>query len=695
MRRLFLSLSSVFVLIGGWGCKARPPESNSRIKGLSPDWAAEQAEREKAIDQYKARRPESWDWFFDRPVGFNGVPLVLLRAMIEYFPDVWKPEGNLDALGFPPRPGDYKKDGTLRDVRERQGLPYGFSFASSPYETNPKLQTLNVFFPCGGCHMGRVIVDGKVKYIPGGPNTEVEPQGYPVFLKNTAKKFVFNFSPDPKKSLPDAARLSAFYSYLVKLRDDLLAGKIKANFFFGGLVYEKKTYNGKLLDETYYKELALAELDKVLVQESYFELMKRFASGLVKVDIMYEKLARTLNYVEKNGKKPPPLNLPKPGQMDPWGIVQGNIALNAVRPTASGQIPWLAFVDKFYAGRPQHDLFFAGNNETDPKVRYLTAVKSIVGNVGGLIDGVEQTPEQTGQDIATAAKWYSNVPSNIDIRPIWMAKDQYWANWDGNQAASARTLASGVSAVGDPRQVDVNLHSAMNPFTDDLPATPYPFDVNLELAKEGKAIFDSKCESCHTNQQKKVFNIGTDENRLLSVGPKARAALVALTQEACFRDMQEYAGKTRRIDDFDVPNGWCASKDSSGKDRDLYVDIDIATKTREDGAKPLGYKAGPLHGLWALAPYLHNGSVPTLWHMLQPTENRPKTFHRGNINYDTKNVGFVWDSPATKDKYPAGELVHSALFDTSLNGNGNDGHQFGVNLPDEKKWALIEYLKTL
>jgi hypothetical protein len=96
-----------------------------------------------------------------------------------------------------------------------------------------------------------------------------------------------------------------------------------------------------------------------------------------------------------------------------------------------------------------------------------------------------------------------------------------------------------------------------------------------------------------------------------------------------------------------------------------------------------GYANQPLDGIWLRGPYLHNGSVPTLHHLLLPAKDRPKTFWRGNDLYDWRNVGFVHDDRAFFE------------FDTSLRGNGNQGHEYGTTLPEDQRKALLEYLKTL
>lgn len=105
------------------------------------------------------------------------------------------------------------------------------------------------------------------------------------------------------------------------------------------------------------------------------------------------------------------------------------------------------------------------------------------------------------------------------------------------------------------------------------------------------------------------------------------------------------------------------------------------------------YKARPLNGIWATAPYLHNGSVPNLWELLQTPQDRLKYFCVGDGEYDPKNGGYL--TYVTDRHKPPVCTGRSFLFDTTRRGNLNTGHTFGVELPSHQKWQLIEYLKTL
>ena len=94
-----------------------------------------------------------------------------------------------------------------------------------------------------------------------------------------------------------------------------------------------------------------------------------------------------------------------------------------------------------------------------------------------------------------------------------------------------------------------------------------------------------------------------------------------------------------------------------------------------------GYANTPLDGIWARAPYIHNGSVPTLDALLSPPDQRPKSFLRGCRDYDPVKVGY--------------RCTKGAPFNTQLPGNGNGGHEWGTRLNGADKAALLAYLRSL
>jgi hypothetical protein len=98
----------------------------------------------------------------------------------------------------------------------------------------------------------------------------------------------------------------------------------------------------------------------------------------------------------------------------------------------------------------------------------------------------------------------------------------------------------------------------------------------------------------------------------------------------------------------------------------------------------LAYKARPLDGIWATAPFLHNGSVPSLYELLLPEGQRSRTFYVGSRQFDPIQVG-----------YKSHGAQRAFLFDTTVPGNSNAGHDYGTDLTDEERWDLVEFLKTL
>lgn len=112
------------------------------------------------------------------------------------------------------------------------------------------------------------------------------------------------------------------------------------------------------------------------------------------------------------------------------------------------------------------------------------------------------------------------------------------------------------------------------------------------------------------------------------------------------------------------------------------------------------YKPRPLAGIWATAPFLHNGSVPTIYDLLSPVAERPKTFRVGSREYDPVKAGLA---------QPASGFW---VFDTSKDGNHNTGHEFNVGyrpwkegdppahgligplLTPDERLAIIEHLKV-
>ncbi|WP_017668995.1 di-heme-cytochrome C peroxidase [Sandarakinorhabdus sp. AAP62] len=111
----------------------------------------------------------------------------------------------------------------------------------------------------------------------------------------------------------------------------------------------------------------------------------------------------------------------------------------------------------------------------------------------------------------------------------------------------------------------------------------------------------------------------------------------------------------------------------------------------DEDRQALAYKARPLNGIWATAPYLHNGSVKSLFEILLPPGQRTASFWVGNPELDTREVGFVNQPSATGSWFrvrdASGKPIH---------GNSNAGHDYGnASMTDAERWALVAFMKTL
>lgn len=611
-------------------------------------WAAERALREQHQADYlndttvrrsKTDAPDrvpwynnrlGYEWFADYPLGVNGVPFVLLRAVIEVFPEIWKGHGSLGDLGMAPHPDDYDPaTGKLLPADQRHPLPYGMVMAEDPSVPEDQ-RTDNVFFSCAACHTTRVYVDGRVRHYVGGPNTEFESQAYAGLLNKTGKALMKPDSPGIDPTQVDPAQVAKIMGFLKTKADTDPA------WFYGGRTLaerEAKALRAKT-------QAALLANPKAVVAA--------LVGPAIKTEFMYIKLASQF-YTEKDGQMAPGLFGPRPGRSDAFGISSTLVALHAAGVAGGAIAPKNSFLNRL----PDDHPFFQGLPELPREQKLVLAGKKL---------------------FADASTWMPHDPGASDIKALWYSRDHVLANWDANQGAEARVIASGVSSVGDPAKVDVRIHESMNPFIDGLPPPPYPFAVDLKVAETGKPLFEAKCASCHKPNNSRVYNVGTDMNRARQISATARLGLLELTREACELYI-DHGG-----------SDWCRPKRGSR----ALDDEDYFVSPRE---KP-GYKADVLHAIWAQAPYLHNGSVPTLWHLLRPKE-RPAKFVRGNIKYDEVNVGFVWDRVPALGEYGAGDSVHSAEHDIMLRGNSSAGHTFGSRWTDEQVRAVIEHMKTL
>jgi processive rubber oxygenase RoxA-like protein len=345
---------------------------------------------------------------------------------------------------------------------------------------------------------------------------------------------------------------------------------------------------------------------------------------------------------------------------------------------------------------------------------------------------------------ATGVKDNFSTPNAPTSYPyLWDAPQHDYVEWDGAQSNSslgalARNVGEVIGVFGDVtpetkkwlgfidggysssiqadnlrglEKVVVKLHSPLWP--ESFPT------IDNDLAKRGRTLYEKHCLSCHldidrTDPDRKI-HVRMSSLEVIQTDPLMASNAVSLIgKTGIFEGRKRFytvggvLGKeapalyiVNNIMGGVLKNNFLqallAKRDAKalGHPDEIhppkYLDGKIIKKGEEVIEKNLlAYKARPLNGIWSAAPHLHNGSVPNLYQLLLPAEKRDKTFYIGTWDFDPVNVGYV------STKTPG-----SFLFDTTLKGNSNAGHEYGTGkygkepFTEDEIWALVEYMKTL
>jgi hypothetical protein len=254
-----------------------------------------------------------------------------------------------------------------------------------------------------------------------------------------------------------------------------------------------------------------------------------------------------------------------------------------------------------------------------------------------------------------------------DFPSIWNQRRRQgmWLHWVGNNNyVKERNLSAAFGTGATPATVD---HAAIGRIEDwllDAKPPDYPLPIDKARAARGAVVYKQYCAHCHgasgqdfsgkdVGQVTPIDRVGTDRRNFDSY-----------TYDLAASQDTNYAGTPYRFTHF---------------------------------RKSIGYANSPLDGIWLRGPYLHNGSVPTLRDLLEPSGckgpapvKRPPAFYRGYDVIDPVKVGFI-STVARAD----GRSF--SPYDTTQAGNQNCGHEgpmYGTELPPADKDAIVEYLKT-
>ncbi|QZA96503.1 cytochrome c [Pseudomonas mandelii] len=332
----------------------------------------------------------------------------------------------------------------------------------------------------------------------------------------------------------------------------------------------------------------------------------------------------------------------------------------------------------------------------------------------------------------------ANAP--VDYPQLWDMWTFDWVQWNGSaQQPMARNIgeALGVGATldffdanGQPLKGDERYPSSVR--LRDLhqieqtlqrlkpPAWPEALlgAVDKPLAVKGRELFSENCAGCHVPRSVQtngrwvqhlkmlpVDYIGTDPGAANNIADH-RFDLSALQwdpAELAKLDVQLQPPPAEPLDMSKLSSAKGLAYVTAFVGNRAYREAKIpeAERPEMDGfGLPIGvrelraYKARPLAGVWATAPFLHNGSVPSLYQLLSPQDERATIFFKGTFEYDPRHLGYRTEA-----------FTNGFKFDTRITGNHNSGHEFragklgngviGRLLQPQERWALLEYLKVL
>jgi hypothetical protein len=259
-----------------------------------------------------------------------------------------------------------------------------------------------------------------------------------------------------------------------------------------------------------------------------------------------------------------------------------------------------------------------------------------------------------------------------DVPAWWLLKKKKTMYYNG--AGNARSVRALMQFMLSPLTFPATFSEEEATFGDiqayllSLQPPRYPFAIDRTLAHQGETLFGQDCARCHgtygpnwayPNRIVPLEVIGTDANRAYGI-----------TQTFWRYYNRSWFGQEKQ--------GWLADDYSA--------------------RASIGYQAPPLDGIWATAPYLHNGSVPTVYQLLH-SSTRPRIFTRsfdtGGEAYDPVKLGWKTQALVCGPDPALPGIERRRVYDTTQPGRHNSGHTFGDKLTEPERMAIIEYLKTL
>ena len=531
--------------------------------------------------------------------------------------------------------------GFLPDPNGPHGLPVGMTVSN---EDSQLTVMPMVGMTCAACHVGEWQHDGQAVRVIGGPNL-VDQKGFFTALAGAAKR-----------SVEHPARL--FEDLQQQARDETLSAAL----------IERHPEAYKVLTQcTTFEEIAAAgEFGRLLKAK----LGQLHAAEAGDVDVQP-------NHVDAPTHEP---------------VDRGDTAAILVADHGGADLgEGCPLADKSTRAVAVHqmiDHFIETMRLLEGRILFLEKIVLLV--------HLPQTDFGPGRaddwDVARAelfdSQWAIPLTSPLSFPPTWNLDDIPWLHYDNNtnsimQRNYGQAFGTGApfelktyGSTVDPRQLRLAEDLAREITPPEWPADVFG-PIDTALAAEGESIFRARCATCHEgdqpgtapgDKQYALDEIGTDPERITTFGTPL--------------DGQPFAVVFPPVLDSFID--WSMDNEGIGEAEAKRL-IGPEPEWRETNK----YGTRALHGSWATAPYLHNGSVPTLHDLLRPAAERPTSFPIGSRAYDVVKLGLTIEGVD-------GWMFNVAEGGAPIAGNSNAGHEgaaFGTELSEEERRALLEFLK--
>ena len=286
----------------------------------------------------------------------------------------------------------------------------------------------------------------------------------------------------------------------------------------------------------------------------------------------------------------------------------------------------------------------------------------------------------------------------LDPMPWWLLKYKKYINWDNIIQKSPRSVVQAAFSPGNSGEDIRKLEPLFNEILAEAEmseplAYPFPNQLNRDLIAKGEKLFNGSCNECHGTHSRggdyyrspQLFldkNYGNYPEEIIEISHinTDRRRLDTINYE--YLDQLEKSWMAFYVDDKGNPTN------------------DETHLFRKRPLPKQGYLAPPLWGLWASAPYFHNGSVPNLRGVLFP-EERPSLWRltipgTQFTEYDYENTGLMVETNLSLSKPVVKDLRDTKIYDVSKVGMSNKGHEEQFEkYSREQKMQILEYLKTL